>query len=130
MPDLCEPPFLHFDLSRISRTRCGSHHRGHTPHFIQVRQCHTRSLEDDWRRVVVMDVVSGAVVLANGGRLRRYRNHEARYLRAVVASVGAEAMLNTNYGVLFMRPWPHGARSVFSLADAARPLGECSVVVG
>ena len=123
-----EPPFLHFDLSRIPRARCQSHRRGHTPHFIQVRRCHSHSAEDDWRRVVVMDVTSDAVALADRDRLRHYRNHEACYLRAVISSVGAEAMLNTAYGVLFLRRWPTGARAVFSLADAAHPLAKCASV--
>ena len=128
MPDLYEPPFLYPDLTRIARAGCRRHHRGHTPHSIQVRQCHTRSLEEDWRSVVVMEVVSDVVVLAAGDHLRRYHNHRAGYLAAVLSSVGAEAMLNTTHGVLFLRPWSNGARPVFSLADAAQPMGECSSV--
>lgn len=125
MPDHLEPPFLTINASRTARPHCRRHDRGHTPHFIPVRLCHTSS-QDSWRRVVVMDATADVVVLADDDHFERYRNHETHYLRATVSSVGAEAMMNTDHGMLFLAPWPDGARSVFSLADAAQPLGQCS----
>lgn len=123
MPDLTEPPFSARPPARTPR-ECRSHAQGHTPHVIQVRLCH-ESPDAHWLRVVVMDAGGEVITLAVGDELRSYRNHEADRLAAVVTSVGAEALFNVQRGVLFLRPWPGGARSVFSVQAAERPLGEC-----
>lgn len=123
MPDFLEPPVVRRS-GAPPRARCGRYSGGHTPHYIQVRLC-WQSPEEDWERVVVMDVRGDVVVLARGEELTSYRNHETAYLSWVVSQVGAEAEFNTDYKVLFMRPWPDGARSVFSLQSAERVPEEC-----
>lgn len=124
MPDLLEPPFT-VDRSAPATPRCRRHASGHTPHFIQVRLC-AQSPHEDWRRVVVMCVRRDVVVLADGDELRSYRNHAAEYLAWVVGRVGAEAELNTDHNVLFLRPWPDGGRSVFSVQPVERPREDCA----
>ena len=115
MPDFLEPPVTNLP-AQPARARCRRYAAGHTPHHIQVRLCH-ESPPDDWRRIVVMDVAGNGVVLAVDDELRRFRNHEAGYLGACLTSVGAEGLFNVRYRLLFLRPWPDGARSVFCLQD-------------
>ena len=109
-----------------ARANCQRYSPGHTPHVIQVRLSQ-QSPPEDWWRVVVLGTVGEMVLLAVGdGEVRRYRNHEPAYLESVVGEVGAEAMLNTDYGALFCRPRPDGGSAVFSLQDADQPAEPCS----
>ena len=111
-------------LRHPGRAQCRRYSAGHTPHVIQVRLCH-ESPADDWLQVVVLGAVGDVLTLADGDRLRRYRNHEAAYLAAVAERVGAEARFNVRYRALFLQPWPDGARSVFHLQDVDDPPLRC-----
>jgi hypothetical protein len=123
VPDIKEPPFVP-DRERPSRAECRRFAGGHAPHYIQVRLAH-RSPEDDWQRVVVMSAVDDVVVLAADGELHRYRNHEPGYLLWAVGQVGAEALFNTDYKVLILRPGADGGQAVFTLRTAEDPLEPC-----
>jgi hypothetical protein len=104
--------------------RCRSYVPGHGVHPLRV-QLTTSSPDEDWAAVVVMGAVDDVVTVAVGDELRRYRNHDAGRLVELVARVGADALLNLRYGLLFLRSWPRESDAAFSVQPAGDPPQPC-----
>jgi hypothetical protein len=103
---------------------CRRHARGHAPHPAHVQLCQNDTAEN-WQSVLVMGAVGDVVTLAAGDELRRYRNHDAGALAALVQEQGPGGFLNTRVGLLFLHSWPRDPGAVFSLQPAEQAPVPC-----
>lgn len=109
--------------------RCDSRAAGHAVHPVHLRLCRSGP-GDAWAPMIIMGAVGDVVTLASGAELLRYRNHDAPGLLARAAGVGADALLNLRYGLLFLRGRPGDPAAVFSLQPAGHLPHPCTPATG
>jgi hypothetical protein len=109
-----------------SRANCRSYERGHVPNLVMVTLAQ-QSEPEEWSRVTVLDVTDDVATLAADDRLFRVRTHDAPLLAVLQSEFGTEALLNGEYGVLFLPPRPDGTSPIFSVQDVDAEPTPCSV---
>ena len=98
---------------------CGIYSPGHRVHFIQAR----KAAAEEGEPATLLRIRESTIVLAVGGGVRVYGNHDPRRVQAIAERLGEEVSLIDRWHVLRIAGGPQ--RWLFSLVGNGPPRRRC-----